>query len=152
VAAKAREAGAAEVHVVIADMSQRSDAENVAAVAGAAFGGKLDTLILNHAMIDDTLIAGEKTAPIAVCRISRRRAAVCVLDYFAREIGAACRSIPAAAAGGHIAGSQLGSHGASPAEPLQAAHLLIWLCRHPVNTPPRTHATCRACCRVQLDG
>lgn len=58
VAAKARDAGAKEVHVVIADMSKRADAENVAAVAGAAFDGKLDTLIINHALIDDTLVAG----------------------------------------------------------------------------------------------
>lgn len=61
VAEKARAKGAAAVHAVQTDMSNRADVEKLIAAAVQSYGG-IDTLVLNHAAVDDEMVEEHKDA------------------------------------------------------------------------------------------
>lgn len=112
----ARAAGAPAVVTVPTDMANGTAVEALVAAAAAAFG-RLDTLVLNHAMVDDALFASHAgPADLDASMLAIFRANVMGSAYAARA------ALPLLeAAGGHIA--VVGSASAKVAAPFHAGYV-----------------------------
>jgi NAD(P)-dependent dehydrogenase (short-subunit alcohol dehydrogenase family) len=98
VAAKARAAGAADVVVVTADMTKREDCEGLAATALQQYG-RLDVLLLNHALVDDAMTVEYTTT----AELQAGVGSVLAANFMGGVLASHAAMPLLTAAGGHIA-------------------------------------------------
>jgi NAD(P)-dependent dehydrogenase (short-subunit alcohol dehydrogenase family) len=98
VADKARAAGAADVVVVTADMTKREDCEGLAATALQQYG-RLDVLLLNHALVDDAMTVEYPTT----AELQAGVGSVLAANFMGGVLASHAAMPLLTAAGGHIA-------------------------------------------------